>query len=145
MSTADTYVRARIDTQTKERATAALDAMGLSVSDAIRLLLRRVAEERRLPFEVKVPSTRPGPAQTSPAQTSLPLTNPAQSHSSSGPPAEPVSGAAGPERRAADGDRYLDLIAPAPRRGKGAGGDSDRFADLAALMADLKPAPPEGE
>lgn len=56
MSTADTYVRARIDAGTKARATAALEAMGLSVSDAIRLLLLRVADERRLPFEVKAPS-----------------------------------------------------------------------------------------
>lgn len=39
-----------------ERATAALEAMGLSVSDAIRLLMLRVADERRLPFDVKVPN-----------------------------------------------------------------------------------------
>ena len=57
MSTADTYVRARIDTATKERATEALAAMGLSVSDAIRLLMLRIADERRLPFEVRVPNT----------------------------------------------------------------------------------------
>jgi len=57
MSTADTYVRARIDTDTKERAAAALEAMGLSISDAIRLLMLRVADERRLPFDVKVPNT----------------------------------------------------------------------------------------
>ena len=56
MSTADTYVRARIDTHTKERAAEALEAMGLSISDAIRLLMLRVADERRLPFDVKVPS-----------------------------------------------------------------------------------------
>ena len=56
MSTADTYVRARIDTITKERAADALEAMGLSISDAIRLLMMRVADERRLPFEVKVPN-----------------------------------------------------------------------------------------
>lgn len=56
MSTADTYVRARIDSATKERATEALEAMGLSVSDAIRLLMLRVADERRLPFEVKAPN-----------------------------------------------------------------------------------------
>lgn len=56
MSTADTYVRARIDTLTKNRATEALEAMGLSISDAIRLLLLRVADERRLPFEVRVPN-----------------------------------------------------------------------------------------
>jgi DNA-damage-inducible protein J len=52
---ADQVVRARIDLDTKERATAALDAMGLSVSDAIRLLMLRIAEEQRLPFDVKVP------------------------------------------------------------------------------------------
>lgn len=56
MRTADTYVRARIDTVTKERASAALEAMGLSISDAIRLLMLRIADERRLPFEVKVPN-----------------------------------------------------------------------------------------
>jgi DNA-damage-inducible protein J len=56
MSTADTYVRARIDTNTKQRAAEALEAMGLSISDAIRLLMLRIADERRLPFEVKVPN-----------------------------------------------------------------------------------------
>jgi len=54
--TRDTYVRARIDTATKEKAADALSAMGLTVSDAIRLLMFRVADERRLPFEVKVPN-----------------------------------------------------------------------------------------
>lgn len=56
MSTTDTYVRARIDTETKERAAIALEAMGLSVSDAIRLLMQRIADENRLPFEVKAPN-----------------------------------------------------------------------------------------
>jgi addiction module antitoxin, RelB/DinJ family len=51
-----TYVRARIDNETKERATDALAAMGLSVSDAIRLLMLRIATERRLPFEIKAPN-----------------------------------------------------------------------------------------
>ena len=53
---ADTFVRARIDSDTKARATEALQAMGLSVSDAIRLLLLRVAEEKRLPFNVQAPN-----------------------------------------------------------------------------------------
>lgn len=44
MSTANTYVRARIDTDTKKRAADALDAMGLTISDAIRLLMMRVAD-----------------------------------------------------------------------------------------------------
>ncbi|WP_423928402.1 type II toxin-antitoxin system RelB/DinJ family antitoxin [Candidatus Palauibacter sp.] len=52
----DTVVRARIDSETKARATEALQAMGLSMSDAIRLLLLRVAHEKRLPFAVRVPS-----------------------------------------------------------------------------------------
>lgn len=54
--TQDSVVRARIDTSTKERAADALAEMGLSVSDAIRLLLVRVADERRLPFAVKAPN-----------------------------------------------------------------------------------------
>jgi DNA-damage-inducible protein J len=58
MSTADTYVRARIDTATKKRAANTLSAMGLSISDAIRLLMLRIADERRLPFEIKAPNTR---------------------------------------------------------------------------------------
>ncbi len=54
-TTADTYVRARIDQGTKDRAAEALESMGLSVSDAIRMLMMRVAIEGRMPFEVKVP------------------------------------------------------------------------------------------
>ena len=52
----DTVVRARIDGETKARATEALKAMGLSVSDVIRMVLLRVAEEKRLPFVVRVPN-----------------------------------------------------------------------------------------
>ena len=56
MRIANTYVRARIDAATKKRAANALEAMGLSISDAIRLLMLRVADEHRLPFEVKIPN-----------------------------------------------------------------------------------------
>jgi DNA-damage-inducible protein J len=56
MTTSSTYVRARIDTATKERAADALADMGLTISDAIRLLMLRIADEHRLPFEVKVPN-----------------------------------------------------------------------------------------
>lgn len=56
MNKSGTYVRARIDVDTKMRATDALEAMGLSVSDAIRLLMLRIAEEKRMPFEVRVPN-----------------------------------------------------------------------------------------
>ncbi len=54
--TTDTVVRARIDRDTKKRAAAALDAMGLTVSDAIRLLMLRIAEEKCLPFAVRIPN-----------------------------------------------------------------------------------------
>ncbi len=53
---ADSVVRARIDRATKERAAAALEAMGLLISDAICLLMLRVADEKRLPFEVRAPN-----------------------------------------------------------------------------------------
>ena len=52
----ESYVRARIDSATKARAEANLHAMGLSVSDAIRLLMVQVAAEPRLPFDVKIPN-----------------------------------------------------------------------------------------
>ena len=44
-------VRARIDERTKREAAAALKKIGLTVSDAFRLLLVRVAAEKSLPFE----------------------------------------------------------------------------------------------
>ena len=58
MAKATNYVRARIDEKTKIRTTAALEAMGLSVSDAIHMLMRRVAQEQRLPFDVKAPNAK---------------------------------------------------------------------------------------
>ena len=52
----DTVVRVRIDTETKDRATKALSAMGLTVSDFIRMALVRVAHDQAVPFLVKVPN-----------------------------------------------------------------------------------------
>jgi DNA-damage-inducible protein J len=60
---ANETVRARIDSDTKAIASKALAAMGLSVSDAIRMMLRRVAEEKRLPFEVKLPNAESNAAK----------------------------------------------------------------------------------
>ncbi len=54
--TANAVVRARIDEQTKEEATVVLAAMGLTVSDVLRMLLVRVAKERSLPFEPLTPN-----------------------------------------------------------------------------------------
>lgn len=49
-------VRARIDPEVKREASTVLAGMGLSMSDAIRLMLMRVAAERALPFAVGIPN-----------------------------------------------------------------------------------------
>ena len=53
---ATTMVHIRVDQKTKERATKTLAAMGMSVSDAVRMLLVRVVAEKALPFDVKAPN-----------------------------------------------------------------------------------------
>jgi len=53
---ATTMVHVRVDHRTKQRAAKTLAAMGISVSDAVRMLLVRVAEEKALPFEVRIPN-----------------------------------------------------------------------------------------
>ena len=52
----NTVVRARIDEHIKEEASVVLAAMGLTVSDAFRILLTRIAREKALPFEPLVPN-----------------------------------------------------------------------------------------
>ncbi|VFN06214.1 MAG: DNA-damage-inducible protein J [Candidatus Kentron sp. G] len=52
----DTIVHARIDSEVKTEAALVLADMGLSISDAIRLLLVRVASEKSFPFSVKEPN-----------------------------------------------------------------------------------------
>ncbi len=56
--TENSVVRARIDETTKSEAAAVLATMGLSLSDAFRLLLKRVAAEKKLPFEPLVPNAQ---------------------------------------------------------------------------------------
>ncbi len=53
---ANHLVQARIDGAIKEEASAVLAAMGLTVSDAVRLLLTKIAQEKALPFEPLVPN-----------------------------------------------------------------------------------------
>jgi DNA-damage-inducible protein J len=48
----------RVDDDTKEQATIALNAMGLSMSDAVRLLLRRIVADQAFPLELKVPNAQ---------------------------------------------------------------------------------------
>lgn len=53
---ANQLVQARINGAVKEEAAAVLAAMGLTVSDAVRLLLTKVAQEKALPFAPVVPN-----------------------------------------------------------------------------------------
>jgi DNA-damage-inducible protein J len=54
--TANSVVRARNDEQIKKEAAAVLSAMGLSVSDAFRLMMVKIAKEKKLPFEPLAPN-----------------------------------------------------------------------------------------
>lgn len=53
---ANAVVRARVNEDIKEEAAAVLEAMGLTVSDAFRIMLTRIAKEKALPFEPLVPN-----------------------------------------------------------------------------------------
>ncbi len=53
---ANSLVQARIDSAVKKEAAAVLAAIGLTVSDAVRLLLTKVAQEKALPFEPLIPN-----------------------------------------------------------------------------------------
>ena len=52
----NTVVRARIDEKIKAEASTVLGAIGLTVSDAFRLMMVRIATEKCLPFEPLVPN-----------------------------------------------------------------------------------------
>lgn len=56
MNARTSMLHVRIDEDTKAEATEALNAMGLSVSDAVRLFLKRVVAEQAFPLELKVPN-----------------------------------------------------------------------------------------
>ena len=53
---ANQLVQARINGVVKDEAAAVLAAMGLTVSDAVRLLLTRVAQDKALPFAPLIPN-----------------------------------------------------------------------------------------
>lgn len=56
MAAQTSMLHVRVDDDVKEQATEALTAMGLSVSDAVRLFLRRVVIDQAFPLELKVPN-----------------------------------------------------------------------------------------
>ena len=52
-----TMIHVRVDEQIKAQATEALASMGLSVSDAVRVFLTRIAADKELPFTLKEPNS----------------------------------------------------------------------------------------
>jgi len=57
MTAQTSMLHVRVDDEIKTQAIKALDAMGLSVSDAVRLFLHRVVVDQAFPLELKVPNT----------------------------------------------------------------------------------------
>lgn len=53
-----TMLHVRVDEEIKTQASEALAAMGLSVSDAVRILLKRVVNDQAFPLELKVPNAQ---------------------------------------------------------------------------------------
>ena len=58
MKTQSSMLHVRMDTELKQRATAALAAMGLTASQAVRLLFHRIAVDQAFPLELKVPNAQ---------------------------------------------------------------------------------------
>jgi DNA-damage-inducible protein J len=56
MNPTTSMIHIRVDDETKEQASEALASMGLSMSDAVRLFLRRVVIDQAFPLELKVPN-----------------------------------------------------------------------------------------
>lgn len=54
--TANAFVRARIDETLKNEAAVVLKGMGLTVSDVVRIALTKIAKEKALPFDMRVPN-----------------------------------------------------------------------------------------
>ena len=56
MSTADSFIRVRLDKELKSEASEILSAMGLSISDLVRMTLIKLVNERDIPFSTYVPN-----------------------------------------------------------------------------------------
>jgi DNA-damage-inducible protein J len=56
MNSPSSMLHVRLDNELKAKATEALAAMGLTASDAVRLLFHRIATDQAFPLELKVPN-----------------------------------------------------------------------------------------
>jgi DNA-damage-inducible protein J len=72
---ANQLVQTRIDGTIKEEAAAVLASMGLTVSDAVRLMLTRVAREHALPFDPLIPNATTVAAMREARAGNLPRAN----------------------------------------------------------------------
>ena len=72
---ANQLVQTRIDGAIKEEAAAVLAAMGLTVSDAVRLLLTKIAREHALPFDPLIPNATTIAAMKEARSGNLPRVN----------------------------------------------------------------------
>lgn len=66
MAAQTSMLHIRFDDNIKDQATLALTAMGLSVSDAVRLFLRRMVVDQAFPLELKVPNAETQAAMQEP-------------------------------------------------------------------------------
>ena len=58
MTAQSTMLHVRMDSELKREATQALSAMGLTASEAVRLLFHRIAADQAFPLELKVPNAQ---------------------------------------------------------------------------------------
>jgi DNA-damage-inducible protein J len=58
MKSSSVLVRVRVNRQLKQDAAAVLQKMGLTVSDALRIMLTRIALEKKLPFDLYIPNEK---------------------------------------------------------------------------------------
>lgn len=72
---ANQLVQARIDGAIKKEAAIVLEAIGLTVSDAVRLLLTKVAREHALPFDPLIPNETTIAAMMEARKGNLPSVN----------------------------------------------------------------------
>lgn len=59
MATKSANLYARIEPEVKEQAESILSALGIPASDAINVFYKQIILQRGLPFDVKIPSSRP--------------------------------------------------------------------------------------
>jgi DNA-damage-inducible protein J len=78
-----TMIHVRVNNQIKTQAARVLAKMGLSISDAVRLLLIRVIAEKAMPFEISIPNTETSTAMKTAKRSQVPKPKPTSKNKSS--------------------------------------------------------------